>query len=52
LLLGLEKIGAIEPFSENHATCWNNIKEVEALKIYGFVNILLQILASKVEAYR
>lgn len=32
--LWLEKIGAIEPFSGNLATCWSNIKEEEALERY------------------
>ncbi|GAU50303.1 hypothetical protein TSUD_34570 [Trifolium subterraneum] len=35
--LRLEKIGAIEPFSGNHATCWSNIKEVEALERYKLI---------------
>ncbi|KAI6689420.1 hypothetical protein NL676_026248 [Syzygium grande] len=32
--LWLEKLGLIEPFSGNLATCWNNIKEKEALESY------------------
>ncbi|KAF8104599.1 hypothetical protein N665_0171s0101, partial [Sinapis alba] len=32
--LWLEKIGAIEPFSGNAATCWTKIKELEALNRY------------------
>uniref|UniRef100_A0A7C9AJV7 YqaJ viral recombinase domain-containing protein n=1 Tax=Opuntia streptacantha TaxID=393608 RepID=A0A7C9AJV7_OPUST len=32
--LWLEKIGAREPFSRNLATCWNNLKEQEALERY------------------
>ncbi|XP_021718424.1 uncharacterized protein LOC110686147 isoform X1 [Chenopodium quinoa] len=32
--LWLEKIGAIEPFSGNLATCYNNINEEEALEWY------------------
>lgn len=35
--LWLEKIGAIEPFSGNLATCWNNIKEEEALERYKLI---------------
>ncbi|XP_045790779.1 uncharacterized protein LOC123885543 [Trifolium pratense] len=35
--LWLEKIGAIEPFSGNLATCWNNIKEEEALARYKLI---------------
>ncbi|KAL1320974.1 hypothetical protein HN51_065695 [Arachis hypogaea] len=36
--LWLEKIGAIEPFSGNIATCWNNIKEEEALERYKLIS--------------
>ncbi|KAK4800600.1 hypothetical protein SAY86_021087 [Trapa natans] len=32
--LWLEKIGAREPFSGNLATCWNNMKEEEAVEWY------------------
>ncbi|KFK36626.1 hypothetical protein AALP_AA4G148400 [Arabis alpina] len=32
--LWLEKIGALEPFSGNAATCWTKIKELEALTRY------------------
>lgn len=32
--LWLEKIGAVEPFTGNLSTCWNNIKEKEALERY------------------
>ncbi|XP_030545198.1 uncharacterized protein LOC115751430 [Rhodamnia argentea] len=32
--LWLEKVGLIEPFSGNLATCWSNIKEKEALECY------------------
>ncbi|KAM7272337.1 hypothetical protein ACFE04_027000 [Oxalis oulophora] len=32
--LWLEKLGAIQPFSGNLATCWSNMKEGEALKSY------------------
>ncbi|KAK9666663.1 hypothetical protein RND81_14G201800 [Saponaria officinalis] len=35
--LWLEKIGAIEPFTGNLATCWNNIKEKDALKRYKLI---------------
>ncbi|KAF2306000.1 hypothetical protein GH714_009442 [Hevea brasiliensis] len=35
--LWLEKIGAIDPFSGNLATCWNNIKEEEALERYKLI---------------
>ncbi|KAJ7960648.1 Type II superfamily restriction endonuclease [Quillaja saponaria] len=35
--LWLEKLGAIEPFSGNLATCWNNIKEEEALERYKLI---------------
>jgi hypothetical protein len=35
--LWLEKIGAIEPFSRNLATCWSNIKEEEALERYKLI---------------
>ncbi|KMT08984.1 hypothetical protein BVRB_6g136970 [Beta vulgaris subsp. vulgaris] len=35
--LWLEKVGAIEPFSGNMATCWNNIKEEEALERYKLI---------------
>lgn len=35
--LWLEKIGAIEPFSANLATCWSNIKEEEALERYKLI---------------
>nr|GLL17982.1 uncharacterized protein LOC109190557 [Ipomoea trifida] len=35
--LWLEKIGAIEPFSGNLATCWSNIKEEEALERYMLI---------------
>ncbi|KAL8138358.1 hypothetical protein V2J09_004359, partial [Rumex salicifolius] len=35
--LWLEKIGAIEPFTSNLATCWNNIKEEEALERYKLI---------------
>ncbi|KAK2449029.1 WD40 domain-containing protein [Trifolium repens] len=35
--LWLEKIGAIEPFSGNLATCWSNIKEEEALERYKLI---------------
>ncbi|BBH02573.1 hypothetical protein Prudu_013187 [Prunus dulcis] len=37
LQLWLEKIGAIEPFSGNLATCWSNIKEEEALERYKLI---------------
>ncbi|XP_023769765.1 uncharacterized protein LOC111918319 isoform X2 [Lactuca sativa] len=32
--LWLEKIGVVEPFTGNLSTCWNNIKEEEALRRY------------------
>lgn len=35
--LWLEKLGMIEPFSGNLATCWSNIKEQEALKRYKLI---------------
>ncbi|GAB2292911.1 hypothetical protein Dimus_027140, partial [Dionaea muscipula] len=35
--LWLEKLGAKEPFSGNLATCWNNIKEEEALERYKLI---------------
>ncbi|PON77590.1 Restriction endonuclease, type II-like superfamily protein [Parasponia andersonii] len=35
--LWLEKIGAIDPFSGNLATCWTNIKEEEALERYKLI---------------
>ncbi|KAH1262797.1 Protein SICKLE [Glycine max] len=35
--LWLEKIGAIEPFSGNLATCWSNIKEEDALERYKLI---------------
>ncbi|XAR69703.1 hypothetical protein NMG60_11001403 [Bertholletia excelsa] len=35
--LWLEKIGAIEPFAGNLATCWSNIKEEEALERYKLI---------------
>ncbi|KAK2658634.1 hypothetical protein Ddye_005167 [Dipteronia dyeriana] len=35
--LFLEKIGAIEPFFGNLATCWSNIKEEEALERYKLI---------------
>lgn len=35
--LWLEKIGAIEPFSGNWATCWSNIKEQEAIERYRLI---------------
>ncbi|KAK2395177.1 Restriction endonuclease, type II superfamily protein [Trifolium repens] len=35
--LWLEKIGAIEPFCGNLATCWSNIKEEEALERYKLI---------------
>lgn len=35
--LWLEKIGAIEAFSGNLATCWSNIKEEEALERYKLI---------------
>ncbi|KAI6688879.1 hypothetical protein NL676_025707 [Syzygium grande] len=35
--LWLEKLGLIEPFSGNPATCWNNIKEEEALERYKLI---------------
>ncbi|PIN23736.1 hypothetical protein CDL12_03530 [Handroanthus impetiginosus] len=35
--LWLEKLGAIEPFSGNLATCWSNIKEEEALERYKLI---------------
>lgn len=35
--LWLEKIGAIEPFTANLATCWSNIKEEEALERYKLI---------------
>ncbi|KAL3737328.1 hypothetical protein ACJRO7_026147 [Eucalyptus globulus] len=35
--LWLEKLGLIEPFSGNLATCWNNIKEKEALERYRLI---------------
>ncbi|KAL9677805.1 hypothetical protein QQ045_015641 [Rhodiola kirilowii] len=35
--LWLEKIGAIEPFAGNLATCWNNIKEEEAVERYKLI---------------
>ncbi|KAJ0013233.1 hypothetical protein Pint_20916 [Pistacia integerrima] len=35
--LWLEKIGAIEPFSGNLATCWSNIKEEEAIERYKLI---------------
>ncbi|XP_050148770.1 uncharacterized protein LOC126623833 isoform X2 [Malus sylvestris] len=37
LQLWLEKIGALEPFSGNLATCWSNIKEEEALERYKLI---------------
>lgn len=53
--LWLEKIGAIEPFSGNLATCWSNIKEEEALERYKLItgnNVLFpefQVYRSKPE---
>ncbi|PPS00581.1 hypothetical protein GOBAR_AA20098 [Gossypium barbadense] len=35
--LWLEKLGAIEHFSGNLATCWSNIKEEEALERYKLI---------------
>ncbi|XP_051125860.1 uncharacterized protein LOC127247774 isoform X2 [Andrographis paniculata] len=35
--LWLEKLGKIEPFSGNLATCWSNIKEEEALERYKLI---------------
>ncbi|KAK7303827.1 hypothetical protein RJT34_14744 [Clitoria ternatea] len=35
--LWLEKLGAIEPFSGNLATCWSNIKEEGALERYKLI---------------
>ncbi|KAL2491577.1 Restriction endonuclease [Abeliophyllum distichum] len=35
--LWLEKLGAIEPFAGNLATCWSNIKEEEALERYKLI---------------
>ncbi|KAF7840331.1 uncharacterized protein G2W53_002629 [Senna tora] len=35
--LWLEKLGAIEPFPGNLATCWNNMKEEEALERYKLI---------------
>lgn len=35
--LWLEKIGALEPFTGNLATCWTNIKEEEALANYKLI---------------
>lgn len=35
--LWLEKLGAIEPFTGNLATCWSNIKEEEALERYKLI---------------
>ncbi|KAH1030329.1 hypothetical protein J1N35_042503 [Gossypium stocksii] len=35
--LWLEKLGAIEPFYGNLATCWSNIKEDEALERYKLI---------------
>ncbi|VFQ67307.1 unnamed protein product [Cuscuta campestris] len=35
--LWLEKIGAIEPFYGNIATCWSNIKEEEAFERYRLI---------------
>ncbi|KAK7279300.1 hypothetical protein RJT34_24348 [Clitoria ternatea] len=35
--LWLEKLGAIEPFSGNLATCWSNIKEEDALERYKLI---------------
>ncbi|KZV34038.1 DNA-directed RNA polymerase subunit beta' [Dorcoceras hygrometricum] len=35
--LWLEKLGLIEPFSGNLATCWSNIKEEEALERYKLI---------------
>ncbi|XP_017232437.1 uncharacterized protein LOC108206595 [Daucus carota subsp. sativus] len=35
--LWLEKIGHIDPFTGNEATCWNNIKEEEALERYKLI---------------
>nr|XP_043613652.1 uncharacterized protein LOC122585593 [Erigeron canadensis] len=35
--LWLEKIGAVDPFPGNLATCWNNIKEEEALERYKLI---------------
>ncbi|XP_027336019.1 uncharacterized protein LOC113849949 [Abrus precatorius] len=35
--LWLEKLGAIEPFSGNLATCWSNIKEGDALERYKLI---------------
>ncbi|KAD3068802.1 hypothetical protein E3N88_36682 [Mikania micrantha] len=32
-----KKIGAVEPFTGNLATCWNNIKEEEALERYKLI---------------
>ncbi|KAJ8765295.1 hypothetical protein K2173_011992 [Erythroxylum novogranatense] len=36
--LWLEKVGAIEPFSGNLATCWSNMKEEEALERYKLLS--------------
>ncbi|KAL9252628.1 putative DEAD-box ATP-dependent RNA helicase 33 [Drosera capensis] len=35
--LWLEKLGAKEPFAGNFATCWNNIKEEDALERYKLI---------------
>ncbi|CAL5395643.1 unnamed protein product [Camellia sinensis] len=35
--LWLEKLGAVEPFMGNLATCWSNIKEEEALERYKLI---------------
>ncbi|KAA0036472.1 DNA-directed RNA polymerase subunit beta' [Cucumis melo var. makuwa] len=35
--LWLEKLGAIEPFCGNLATCWSNMKEEEALERYKLI---------------
>lgn len=35
--LWLEKLGAVGPFTGNIATCWNNIKEEEALERYKLI---------------
>lgn len=35
--LWLEKLGAVEPFAGNLATCWTNIKEEEALARYKLI---------------
>lgn len=35
--LWLEKIGYLQPFTGNMATCWNNIKEEEALERYKMI---------------